>query len=242
MADESQVVEEQDLKLTVEGSKEQVSATFVAASRMAGRPVALVLGHGLSNDKDHPVVRDTMRLLAGKGIFGLRFNFPFREHGRPKADSREVLHSTFLSGLAWVADRIGDPGLVLLMGGKSLAARMAVDLQASSPVAHGLVYLGYPLHPPGRMDKARSESIGGVSVPQLFMVGDSDPYCDMGLLTKILSGLGSPWKLEVIQNAEHSLGVADDASDARSREVIEDLAGRTMTFLEEHFPASPTRG
>jgi predicted alpha/beta-hydrolase family hydrolase len=97
----------------------------------------------------------------------------------------------------------------LVLAGKSLGGRMASMLLAEggAPEARGVVYLGYPLHPPKKPEKIRSAHLPDVPVPQLFVSGTRDPLCDIRLLRPVLRKIGRSARLHLVEKGDHSLAV-----------------------------------
>ncbi|HWV49389.1 MAG TPA: alpha/beta family hydrolase, partial [Microbacterium sp.] len=75
--------------------------------------------------------------------------------------------------LAAVRSRVDGP---VWAGGRSYGGRMASMAAAEGMDVTGLVYLAYPLHPPGRPEKPRIEHLPAVTAPQLFVEGTNDPF------------------------------------------------------------------
>ena len=119
---------------------------------------------------------------------------------------------------------------VVVLGGKSLGARMAARFQAGNPVARALLYLGFPLHSSRQRDRLRDAALHRVRVPQLFCSGDRDPLCDLGLLEGVLARLRHPWELEVIPGGDHSLSVTDSGDDEKSQVVVARLVEKIAEF------------
>lgn len=133
----------------------------------------LLLAHGAGAGMRHPFLSGLARALAGDGITVIRFNFPYVEAGRRMPGRPADAIATWRAVVAHAATT----GLPVWAAGKSYGGRMASMAAAEGgfPVA-GLIYLGYPLHPPGRPEKPRSEHLPLVAQPQLFVEGDADPF------------------------------------------------------------------
>ena len=161
---------------------------------------ALLLAHGAGAPATHPFLETVARGLAARGLAVLRFHYPYaqralREGRRRPPDRREVLESTHASALACLRTRFPDRRLVL--AGKSMGGRMGTHLAAEGADCAGLVLMGYPLHPPGRPSKLRSEHFGAVAQPALFLQGTRDALCDLELLAPALELWGGPLTLHV---------------------------------------------
>lgn len=98
------------------------------------------------------------------------------------------------------------PGLPLFAGGKSFGGRMTSQAQAAAPLpgVRGLVFLGFPLHPPGRPGTERAEHLAAVRVPMLFLQGTRDAFAKLDLLRPVVAQLGKGATLLVMEGGDHS--------------------------------------
>ncbi len=168
----------------------------------------LVLGHGANNNLDHPLIAGLHERLARQGLVTVRFNFPYSEEGRKKPDPDEVLEVVFRLVLEYVGELEECKGLELYLGGKSMGARIAAQLVAKEVVgASGLVFLGYPLHSPGKPEKLRDQPLYQLPCPALFIEGSRDPFCRLDLLGQVLGGMPVRSDLHLIPKAGHSFEV-----------------------------------
>ncbi|HLE20712.1 MAG TPA: alpha/beta family hydrolase, partial [Vicinamibacteria bacterium] len=121
------------------------------------------------------------------------------------------------------------------LGGKSMGGRMASYLAAEGYPCAGLVFLGYPLHPPGRTDKLRKEHLPGISVPMLFIAGTRDPLSKIELLQATIGEIGELASLHVIPDGDHSFRVPKRAgrSESQITAEIRDVTGRWMKMVVE---------
>ena len=115
--------------------------------------------------------------MRDQGVATLRFNFPYVEAGRRMPGPAAHAVATWAAALAFAGERSGTEPL--WASGKSYGGRMASMAAAEAAIAPaGLVYLGYPLHPPGDPSKARVAHLPAVPQPQLFVEGTNDPFID----------------------------------------------------------------
>jgi uncharacterized protein len=164
----------------------------------------LVLAHGANNNMDQPLIAGLHQQLAQAGMVTVRFNFPYAEEVRKHPDTDAVLEGVFRVVLEYVAEMDEFKGLELFVGGKSMGARLAAQIVASDLGASGLICLGYPLHPPGKPEKLRDESLHRLPCPALFVEGTRDPFCRMDLLGKVLGQMPVRSDLHVIPGVGHS--------------------------------------
>lgn len=168
----------------------------------------LVLGHGAGAGMRHVFMEEMAELLAGRGIATLRYQFPYMEAGRRYPNPQRILTATVRRAVA--AAHTAAPDLPLFAGGKSMGGRMTSLAAADAPLPHvrGIVFLGFPLHgigkPPG---VERSEHLGRVGVPLLFVQGTRDRLARLDLLRPVVGGLGAGATLHVVEGGDHSFKV-----------------------------------
>ena len=213
------------LRIAVPGNGE-VSALLI---RPPTARWLLVLGHGAGAGMTHPFLESLAKELAEAGVVTLRYQFPYIEERRRVPDKPEVLMSTVAAAI----DRAREtaPELTLLAGGKSMGGRMTSQASAQGllePVK-GLVFFGFPLHPPNRPGTMRAEHLAKVNVPMLFLQGTRDTLADLTLLGPICEGLGSRATLHVIPEGDHSFHVLKKAGKTDA-EVIKELAETTRAW------------
>lgn len=190
----------------------------------------LVLAHGAANDLRHPLLAAVAEYLAAKGTAStLRFNFPYAERGSSTRDPEHRLETTYRRAHdALLDDAVCPPGPVFL-GGKSLGARIAAELvsrhhEGEGLLAAGLIFLGYPLHAPGRKERLLTEPLRRIDVPTLFFCGTRDPFCDGDLLAPVVAGLDHPGRVVIIEGGDHSLeppSSSDRSADDLRRSVAQ---------------------
>ncbi len=138
---------------------------------------AIGVAHGAGAGYSHPFLMGFAGGMRAAGVATLRFNFPYVEAGRRMPGP--AAHAVATWQAAETALRQAMPGLPVWAAGKSYGGRMASMAAAEGMIAPaGLVYLGYPLHPPGRPDKPRVAHLPDVVPPQLFVEGTNDPFVD----------------------------------------------------------------
>jgi predicted alpha/beta-hydrolase family hydrolase len=164
----------------------------------------LILGHGANNTMDHPLIAGVHQELAKEGLVMVRFNFPYAEEGKQRPDPDPVLEDAFRLMADYVAEMEEFKGLELFLGGKSLGARIAAQIVAQDVGASGLVFLGYPLHPPGKPEKLRDRPLQALPCPPLFIQGGRDPFCQLEFLGRVLGQMPVRADLHVLPGLGHS--------------------------------------
>ncbi len=219
------------LGFDVDGST--VSAVY---GRPAGPFATLVVAHGAGAGMEHPFLRGFTAALNDDGVATLRFNFPYREAGRKFPDRPPAAIAAWRAAMDAAAARSeGEP---LWAAGKSFGGRMASMAVAEGMAAAGLVFLGYPLHPPGKPEKLRDEHLYGLTLPMLFLQGSRDTFATRGLLESVVARIGPNATLQWLEGGDHSFAVA--ASKRPPEEVGAALAAPVAGFLRQHStrPAS----
>lgn len=151
-----------------------VSADYGAPE---GAWATIAIAHGAGAGYRHPFLVGFARAMREEGVATLRFNFPYVQAGRRMPGPAAHAIATWSAALDFAAER-GD-GAPVWAAGKSYGGRMASMAAAEGAIdPAGLVYLGYPLHPPGDPSKSRVAHLPAVTQPQLFVEGTNDPFID----------------------------------------------------------------
>jgi predicted alpha/beta-hydrolase family hydrolase len=175
--------------------------------RPEGARLLYVVAHGAGAGMRHPFLESIAQRLAERSIATLRYQFPYMEQGARRPDPPAVAAATVRAAVAEAA-RLA-PGLPLVAGGKSFGGRMTSTAQAEEPLSavRGLVFLGFPLHPPGRPGDSRAEHLAQVRIPMLFLQGDRDEFADLKLLRPVVKRLGVGATLHLVEGGDHSFKV-----------------------------------
>jgi predicted alpha/beta-hydrolase family hydrolase len=187
----------------------------------------LVLAHGAGSDMHHPFMASLAADLARTGIATLRFQFPYTERRGKRPDSPALCHATVRAAVA-TAHALA-PSLPLFAGGKSFGGRMTSQAQAEIVLPHvcGLVFFGFPLHPPKQPSIDRGAHLFQVKVPMLFLQGTRDALAELPLLEPLAKRLGERTTLKLLDAADHSFHVPPRSgrTDAQVRsEMLEVFA------------------
>jgi predicted alpha/beta-hydrolase family hydrolase len=166
-----------------------------------------VMAHGAGAGMAHPFVATMAAALAERHVGTLRYQFPYMEAGTRRPDSPPVAHMTVRAAVAEAARRA--PGLPLFAGGKSFGGRMTSQAQALDPLpgVAGLIFLGFPLHPPDKPGIERGEHLDDVAVPMLFLQGSRDEFATLNLLEPVCCRLGERATLHLVDGANHAFKV-----------------------------------
>jgi hypothetical protein len=197
----------------------------------------LVLAHGAGAGHDHPWMTRVARGLADRGVRVVTFNFPYKETGRSLPDRGPILENAFAE--VW-RDAAASAQGRLFAGGKSMGGRIASQVAARggfTPPAAGLVFFGYPLHPPGKPTERRDAHLPKVTAPMLFLSGTKDPFGSPDELRALIDTL--PFAtLELCEVGDHSIIAGKRARpEGTSLERAMDVAAAWIAMSE----ATPLR-
>ncbi|QDG88289.1 alpha/beta family hydrolase [Pseudarthrobacter sp. NIBRBAC000502770] len=199
-----------DQQLTIPVGDGTVSAAYGRPGKPSPHAPTVVVAHGAGAGMEDPFLLGFTDALNVLGLATLRFNFPYREAGRKFPDRPPVAIATWRAVMDAAANQAalrGDTG-PLVACGKSFGGRMASMAVAAGMPAAGLVYLGYPLHPPGKPDKLRDEHLYGLATPMLFLQGTRDTFATPHILEDVVSHIGRNAVLQWVEGGDHSFAVA----------------------------------
>jgi predicted alpha/beta-hydrolase family hydrolase len=197
--------------------------------RPAGAWTSVIVAHGAGAGYDHPFLRGLTAGLAAEGLATLRFNFAYMQAGRRMPGPAAHAIAAWQAAVAAAGERaeVGEP---IWAAGKSYGGRMASMACAQGEIdVAGLVYLGYPLHPPGDPGKVRAAHLPAIAVPQLFLSGTNDPFVDPHEQLVAAVASSSDASIEWVAGAGHSFEVKGARRPAD--EVGAGLAPRVAAFM-----------
>lgn len=214
------------LEIPVSDRIGRVSAIFI---RPPDARALYLLAHGAGAGMRHRFMEAIAGALAARDVATLRFQFPYTEAGGRRPDPPAVLQATVRAAVATAAETA--PDLPLIAGGKSMGGRMTSSAQARAPLPGvlGLVFLGFPLHPPKRPSEERAEHLSQVALPMLFLQGTRDDLADLELITGVCARLGPNATLHVVEGGDHSFEVLK-RSGRTHEQVLEELAGTIVEW------------
>ena len=190
-----------------------------------------VMAHGAGAGMAHPFMNAFANDLAALRIATLRYQFPYMEHGSKRPDAPADAHAAVRAAVAH-ARRVC-AGLPLFAGGKSYGGRMTSQAQAIGPLpeVRGLVFVGFPLHPPERPSDERARHLDEVGVPMLFLTGSRDEFAQLQLLEPVIARLGRRATLRLVDGADHGLHVPA-RSGRRDADVRAQAAATAASWME----------
>lgn len=197
--------------------------------------IPFLLTHGAGGDRDGPGLVALAEGLAERGHPVVRANLPYREAGRPLPPKAERMLDAF-AAIAGSAQHTVPTDRGWVVGGKSYGGRVASMAVAEGSVPHavGLVFHGYPLHPPGKPDRLRIDHWPRITVPCLFLQGTHDTFGGEDILRSHLGQLGGSASIEIVVGGDHSLVVpasrSDDGQRHQEGQVLGGLAERVSAW------------
>lgn len=198
-----------------------VSAEFIEADSSIA---LLTLAHGAGAGMNHSFMSTLAKELADHGISTLRFNFPFMENKKGRPDVPAMAHKTIEVAINKASELL--PRVPLFVSGKSFGGRMSSQhlSKAKPEFVKGIIFYGFPLHPPGKPSVDRAEHLKDVKVPMLFIQGTRDELAEWSLVESVTNSLPQA-TLRKIEGADH-------AFKAGKQNLIPSLAMLTTQWIK----------
>ena len=190
-----------------------------------------VFAHGAGAGMHHPFMERASEALGRHGVATHRYEFPYMKAGKSRPDSPAVAEAAVREAVREAAKK----ELPLLAGGKSFGGRMTSQAQAKEPLpgVRGLVFFGFPLHPPGRPGIERAEHLSAIEIPMLFLQGTRDEFATLDLLQGVVKRLGRRATLHLIEEGDHSFKVPKRTGKTES-DVLEELATTIQQWADKN--------
>lgn len=198
-------------QLTVQvNDNEAVSALLYPAAKKDRAGLTVLLGHGAGANQTSGFMRMFAKGLAARGLDVMTFNFIYMEQGRSVPDQKGKLESCYRAVIEATLKHKKLKKNRLVVGGKSMGGRIASQVMAgeeketfADDVA-GLVFLGYPLHPPGNPARLRVEHLEHIGKPMLFVQGTRDALGTPDEIQPYIKNLRPAAKIYSIEGGDHS--------------------------------------
>lgn len=209
------------ITLDVSASAGTVSAEYMIPDNAVAM---FTLAHGAGAGMNHTFMVALAKSLASHGIATLRFNFPFTEQQKKRPDLPAVAHKA-IEAAAREA-KTSYPNLPLYLSGKSFGGRMSSQFLAAHPdgAVKGLVFFGFPLHPPGKPGIDRAEHLKNIQAPMLFLQGTRDELATLELIEQVCASLTTATLIK-IEGADH-------AFKAGKRDIISLLSDEALKWIK----------
>jgi len=222
------MAQSQELRIAVAATGADISGLLV---RPPDARFLYVLAHGAGAGMRHPFLERLAGELAGRGVATLRYQFAYMERKQRRPDPPAVAVAVVRAATAAAAREA--PDLPLLAGGKSFGGRMTSTAQGAEPLpgVRGLVFLGFPLHPPGRPGTTRADHLAAVEIPMLFLQGDRDEFAELILLRQVLRPLGRRATLHLVKGGDHSFNVPKSTGRSNA-DVMAELCDTLVAWAD----------
>jgi predicted alpha/beta-hydrolase family hydrolase len=196
-----------------------------------GAQATYLFAHGAGAPQKHPYIVGVAKRLVDRCVSVITFDFPYTAQARKVPDSNAVLEGAMRAVLDAAKTRADG---ALFAGGKSMGGRIASQVVAkdASGVA-GLVFLGYPLHPPGKPDQRRDAHLPNVKVPMLFVQGTRDVFGTPAEIAPYLPKLAKGTRIFAVEDGDHSHAVLKRSGMDQSA-VEANIADAVVGFIREH--------
>jgi uncharacterized protein len=198
----------------------------------------LILGHGAGAGQASAFMVQFATGLAARGIDVVTFNFYYTEQGRRVPDPNSRLEACYLAVIERIAGLAEISRNRLAIGGKSMGGRIASQIAADGAKdVVGLVFLGYPLHPPGKPEQLRARHLARIKAPMLFVQGSRDVFGTPAELRPIIDTLPARVELYVVDGGDHSFTVPRKAG-VTQRDAYEAILDHIARWLRRRPPGS----
>ena len=203
-----------------------VSAVLSGPDQLSdSNKTGVIIAHGAANDMNNSLIVAVAEGLATAGYTTLRFNFLYKEKGKKSPDTESTLIRTWQSAVSHLLNNERFPVDRVVAAGKSMGGRIASQMVAADQMAvEALIFLGYPLHAPGRTDKLRDSHLYEIKKRMFFFAGTRDPLCNMEKLREVLHRLPGRYDLEIVEGGNHSFKLPKSSSrtaESVYRQIVE---------------------
>jgi len=166
---------------------------------------AVILAHGAGQGMDSPFMTFFHHEMAARGFLSVKFNFDYMNQRKGVPDPQPKLRAQYRDVVEGVHAEYNPKRIII--GGKSMGGRVASYIAGSIDAVAGLVFLGYPLHAPGKTNQLRDEHLYTLMRPMLFISGTRDTLAEQNLLQRVVDKIGERATLIWIERGDHSLTV-----------------------------------
>ncbi len=165
----------------------------------------VVLTHGAGGNRDSPLLQQVCDEWAQRGWLAVRYNLPYRRRRPtgPPSGSAATDRAGIVEAITLCRRISGGP---LIAGGHSYGGRQtSMAVAAGEAAVDVLTLFSYPLHPPGKPERLRTEHLPDITVPTVFTHGTSDPFGTPDELRTAAALIGGTTAVVEIASARHDL-------------------------------------
>jgi len=213
---------------------------MVTVYRSAPAVAGLVLAHGAGGGQMSSFMVRAARELSARGITTATFDFGYMAAGRSVPDKPAVLEARWRAAIDEARAHDAFAGLPLFIGGKSMGGRIASQVAAAGvDGVAGLVFFGYPLHPPGRPEQRRDAHLPAIQLPMLFVQGTRDQFGEAVEIRALLPRLTPLAELAEIADGDHSFKTRQKVTGRKPDAALVDVFDAAAAFIRRlSLPAS----
>jgi len=224
-------------QLTVQVNEHEAVTAVLYPAKKNRANLTLILGHGAGANQLSGFMQLFAGGLAARGLDTMTFNFLYTEQGRRSPDPKPRLESCYAAVINAALKHKKLKGNRLVIGGKSMGGRIGSQVAANKEVAEdwdgrlaGLVFLGYPLHPPGKPEQLRDQHLKDIRAPMLFVQGTRDAFGTPDELQEVIKRLRLPATLHIIEGGDHSFKVPRSAGLSQEK-VYESVMDEIVNWV-----------
>lgn len=201
-----------------------------------GSPAGVVvLTHGAGGNRDSPLLVAVCDEWARRGWLAIRYNLPYRRRRPtgPPSGSGVADQTGIVDAIATARTMADGP---LIAGGHSYGGRLTSMAVAAAPgIADELTLFSYPLHPPGKPERLRTDHFGSIEVPTVFTHGSSDPFGSLPQLRAAAALIAGPTRIVEVSGAGHNLaGSGKATSGSKVLDVAAMAVDGALSFSPPH--------
>jgi predicted alpha/beta-hydrolase family hydrolase len=214
-------------------ANDSVTGLLYQAPKAKRLRTTLILGHGAGADQLSGFMRMYAQGLAERGFDVLTFNFIYKEQRRSAPDQKAKLEACYLAVIEAARAERKLKGNQVVIGGKSMGGRIGSQVAAAGAgELLGLVFLGYPLHPPGKPEQLRSAHLKDIRAPLLFVQGSRDAFGNADEIRTTIREEKLKATLYLIEGGDHSFKAPKSAGLSAS-EIHEAVMDEIARWVKE---------
>jgi predicted alpha/beta-hydrolase family hydrolase len=199
----------------------------------------LILAHGAGGGQTSSFMVRAGQELAARGIVVATFDFPYITAGRSAPDKPAVLEAHWRAVIDEARARPEFETLPLFIGGKSMGGRISSQVAAAGVEGvAGLVFFGYPLHPPGRPQQRRDAHLPSIREPMLFIQGTRDEFGTAAEIRELLPRLNGAAELVEIADGDHSFKTRTKVTGRKPDAALVDVFDAAAAFVSRRTSSS----
>ncbi len=213
-------------KILFDGINEEVTTRLL----LPKNPICLyVFGHGAGAGIDHDFIKTFQNILFKKNIASFTFNFVYKEKGKKLPSSKKAVDSEYKAVWKYIKTNFADQ-YPLFAGGKSMGGRVSTRIADDLTGVKGLIFLGFPIHTPGKPDKVVGDYIQNIEIPMLFLQGSKDPMSTKDVAENLMKKLYDA-HLYWLEGGKHSWETNKSAKKSQDQ-LMDEASDQLVQFCK----------